>query len=283
VHFERCETPPSIIATFGITPSPHRRINAPSLLLAFAHIHGEAGTSSLRTRSAVVGPDDRSGSVSGRGAFLNDAKHPHPLSLHSASPRLRIRKLPGYEFTHAVDVNGKGLCLKASQPIPATPWTNKTGLCEYSGTERPVDPQEHVYSIPLRQLMYGCEYYRDGKLYCKSPDQDMGSLLRYMQAPNPGEEPTCCLMIVRDKAKSTTVSLFINRPIQPQEDLTIEYGGPYWQIFWNHLSLDQQRQIKIRNPDITFPPHWPQAIPSGHRNQKISTGEQLLSRCTQHL
>jgi hypothetical protein len=78
-------------------------------------------------------------------------------------------------------------------------------------------------------------------------------------------------MIVRDKAKSTMVSLFINIPIQTQEDLTIEYGGPYWQIFlWNHLSLDQQRQIKIQYPDITFPPHWPQAIPSGHRNQKIS-------------
>jgi hypothetical protein len=39
-----------------------------------------------------------------------------------------------------------------------TPWMNKTGLCEYSGTESHVDPQEHVNSIPLRQLMYGCEY-----------------------------------------------------------------------------------------------------------------------------
>jgi hypothetical protein len=59
--------------------------------------------------------------------------------------------------------------------------------------------------------MYGCEYYRDGKLYRKSPDQDLDSLLKYMQAPNPGEEPTCRLIIVRDKAKSTMVSLFINR------------------------------------------------------------------------
>jgi hypothetical protein len=40
-----------------ITPSPHRRTNAPSLLLAFAHIHGEAETPSLSTRSAVVGPN----------------------------------------------------------------------------------------------------------------------------------------------------------------------------------------------------------------------------------
>jgi hypothetical protein len=184
-----------------------------------------------------------------------------------------------------VYVNGNGLCLKASQLIPATPRTNKSGLCEYSGPERPVDPQKYVNSVPLRQLMYGCEYYRDGTLYRKSPDQDLDSLLRDMQAPNPGEEPTCRLMIVRDKAKSTMLSLFINRPIQPQEDLTIEYGGPYSLIFWNHLSLDQQRQIKIQYPDITFPPHWPQAIPPGvpQPEDLQPTRERLLSRCTQYL
>jgi hypothetical protein len=33
-----------IFASFDTAPSPHRRINAPSLLLAFAHIEGEAGT-----------------------------------------------------------------------------------------------------------------------------------------------------------------------------------------------------------------------------------------------
>jgi hypothetical protein len=35
-------------ATFDITLSPHGRINAPSLLLAFAHIHGEAGRPTLQ-------------------------------------------------------------------------------------------------------------------------------------------------------------------------------------------------------------------------------------------
>jgi hypothetical protein len=35
---------PIILASFDTTPSPHGRINAPSWLLAFAHIHGEAGT-----------------------------------------------------------------------------------------------------------------------------------------------------------------------------------------------------------------------------------------------
>jgi hypothetical protein len=32
------------LASFDTTPSPHRRINAPRSLLAFAHIYGEAGT-----------------------------------------------------------------------------------------------------------------------------------------------------------------------------------------------------------------------------------------------
>jgi hypothetical protein len=48
-------SPSIIIATFSITPSPHRRITAPSLLLAFAHIHGEAGTPTGGVGSAVVG------------------------------------------------------------------------------------------------------------------------------------------------------------------------------------------------------------------------------------
>jgi hypothetical protein len=116
--------------------------------------------------------------------------------------------------------------------------------------------------------MYGCEYYRDGKLYRKSPDQDMESLLRYMQAPNPpGEEPTCRLVTVQDKANYTKVSLFINKPLQPHDELTIEYGGQYWQIFWHHLSIDQQRDMKTQYPDVTFPPHWPQVVPSGYHNQ----------------
>jgi hypothetical protein len=178
------------------------------------------------------------------------------------------RKLPGYEFTKiALDNNGKGLCLRASQFIAATSAHSKTGLCEYGGTERSVSPNEHVNSVPQRVLMYGCEYYRNGQLYRKSPDQDMESLLRYMQAPNPGEEPTCRLFIVRDTANYTKVCLFINKSLQPNDELTIEYGGQYWQIFWHHLSLDQQRGMKTQYPDVTFPPHWPQVVAPGYHNQ----------------
>jgi hypothetical protein len=70
----------------------------------------------------------------------------------------------------ALDSHGKGLCLRASQYIAATPVHSKTGICEYVGTERSVLPDKHVNSVPQRQLMYGCEYYRDGQLFRKSPD-----------------------------------------------------------------------------------------------------------------
>jgi hypothetical protein len=49
-----CQTHP-ILASFDTTLSPHRRITAPSLCAAFAHIHGEAGTSALGIWSARVG------------------------------------------------------------------------------------------------------------------------------------------------------------------------------------------------------------------------------------
>jgi hypothetical protein len=45
----------AVLASFDTAPSPHRRINAPSLLLAFAHIQGEAGTPTGGFGSAVVG------------------------------------------------------------------------------------------------------------------------------------------------------------------------------------------------------------------------------------
>jgi hypothetical protein len=59
------------LASFDITPSPHGRINAPSLLLAFAHIHGEAGTPTLTIWSAMVGRNGPFVSVCRRVAFAN--------------------------------------------------------------------------------------------------------------------------------------------------------------------------------------------------------------------
>jgi hypothetical protein len=60
---------PIILASFDTAPSPHRRINAPSLLLAFAHTQGEAGTPTEGVGSAEVGRKSPVGSVCRRGAF----------------------------------------------------------------------------------------------------------------------------------------------------------------------------------------------------------------------
>jgi hypothetical protein len=65
-----------ILATFDTTPSPHGRMNAPPSLLAFAHIHGEAGTPTKGICSAVVG---RQGSVS----MYVQKKRGWLISMHS--------------------------------------------------------------------------------------------------------------------------------------------------------------------------------------------------------
>ena len=38
---------------------------------------------------------------------------------------------------------------------------------------------------------------------------------------------------------------------------TIEYGGPYWQLFCTHLTQTDQRRIRKEHPHLTFPPIWP--------------------------
>jgi hypothetical protein len=73
-----------ILATFDTTPSPHRRINAPSLLLAFAHIQGEAGTPALGICSAVVGRNGPFLTMCRRGGFLSCKTT--SFSLHSTPP-----------------------------------------------------------------------------------------------------------------------------------------------------------------------------------------------------
>jgi hypothetical protein len=66
-----------IFASFDTAPSPHRRVNAPSLLLAFAHIQGEAGTPTGGVGSAVV---DRNSPVLCAGGCFFHAKKMTPFS-----------------------------------------------------------------------------------------------------------------------------------------------------------------------------------------------------------
>jgi hypothetical protein len=80
-----------ILATFDTTPSPHGRINAPSLLLAFSHIQGEAGTPALGICSAVVGRNGPFLTMCRRGGFPSSCKTTS-FSLHSTPPCLRTRE-----------------------------------------------------------------------------------------------------------------------------------------------------------------------------------------------
>lgn len=57
---------------------------------------------------------------------------------------------------------------------------------------------------------------------------------------------------------------YINRPVKPHENITIDNEGPYWQIFWHHLSIDQQRVTRALYPDLIFPPQWLHCVSPGH-------------------
>jgi hypothetical protein len=81
-----CKINDPTFTSFDIAPSPHRRINAPRLLLAFAHVQGEAGTPTGGVGSAVVG---RNRPVLCAGGVLFPRVYNDPISPHLASPRLR--------------------------------------------------------------------------------------------------------------------------------------------------------------------------------------------------
>jgi hypothetical protein len=85
-----CRTVPFSLHLFDTTPSPHGRISAPSLLLAFAHIHGEAGTPTFG-HLQCSGGSDRSVSMCRRGGFYCHfyAKRPHSRYIYLTPPRLR--------------------------------------------------------------------------------------------------------------------------------------------------------------------------------------------------
>jgi hypothetical protein len=88
-----CKSNAPILATFDTNPSPHRRFNDPSLLLAFAHIHGEAGTPTEGIGSALwVGTVCFCFCACAEGVdyyFFHSNQTP-PYSLHLTPPRLRI-------------------------------------------------------------------------------------------------------------------------------------------------------------------------------------------------
>jgi hypothetical protein len=97
------------LAAFDTTSSPHWRINAAGLILAFAHIHGEAGTPTVGIRSAVV---RRTGPV----------LCAERVDFHSKRPHSR------YIRHHPVSALANQLTWFDSGLFPY-PWRSKTTSC----------------------------------------------------------------------------------------------------------------------------------------------------------
>jgi hypothetical protein len=86
IHIIYATTRPHHSRYIDTTPSPHGRINAPSLHLAFAHIHGDAGTPTLRICSAVVGRNGPFLCAEGVDFHIIYAKRPHHSRYIDTTP-----------------------------------------------------------------------------------------------------------------------------------------------------------------------------------------------------
>jgi hypothetical protein len=130
-----CKTNAPILATFDTNPSPHRRFNDPSLLLAFAHIHGEAGTPTEGIGSALwVGTVCFYVCMCRRGGLNTyfPAKQTPLFSLHSTPPRLRIS-----DSMHLV-------CFWLSPTSMARLEHQRRASAVHCGSERSVSVSVHV-------------------------------------------------------------------------------------------------------------------------------------------
>jgi hypothetical protein len=156
-----------------------------------------------------------------------------------------------------VDEDGIGLCLKSKTAIKLRPHQERR-LWEYSGDSTIVTDRENSNTIPLTQLKYGCEYTHNGIHYRKFPRGPLDSLTKFMQAPSPNKEPNCYLSF---DPRRNEVHVVLKKSIGQHEKYTIDYGLAYWQLFWHHLSIPHQRQLKELHRDIKFPPLWPPQLP----------------------
>jgi hypothetical protein len=45
--------------------------------------------------------------------------------------------------------------------------------------------------------------------------------------------------------------------VKAGDQATMEYGGPYWQLFSSHLTKEDHEKLQRAYPHIPFPPVWP--------------------------
>lgn len=77
--------------------------------------------------------------------------------------------------------------------------------------------------VPLRQLMYECQYMKKvGKRYRKAPCTPMESLSMFSNGSAPDEDPNVELTATPYKK----VEVWMTRTITADEQLNIDYGRP---------------------------------------------------------
>lgn len=102
--------------------------------------------------------------------------------------------------------------------------------------------------------MYGCEYIKkDGKRYRKAPTSPLESLSMFINGSSPDDEPNVELIAT----VTGKVDVWLTRTLEKDEQPKMDYGGPYWQLFWTHLTHEDQDKIRHKYPDIKYPPRWP--------------------------
>ena len=119
-----------------------------------------------------------------------------------------------------------------------------------------------------------------GILYRKFPRGPLDSLTKFMQAPPPDREPNCYLSY---DPKRNVVHVILKRSIKRNEKYTIDYGLPYWQLFWHHLSIPHQRQLKTQYPDIKFPPLWPPQLLDNRTQARLQKEEWNYALASQNI
>jgi hypothetical protein len=131
-----------------------------------------------------------------------------------------IHRIPGYDKLYLDnDEQGNGLCVRYRKDIRASP-KHPVRLCEYVGTDFPIDPTENVSGIPLRHLMYGCEYVkRNGQTVRRAPTKHLMGMTMYLN-DSFNTSPTVQMLVAKDKPELWQVCT-----VKAGDQATMEYGA----------------------------------------------------------
>ena len=165
----------------------------------------------------------------------------------------REKKIPGHDLCYLDRANeNRGLCLRIREDIKVAPGTTFP-LCTYTGKKKEIQKNEHIASIPIHDLIYGCEYTHKNRRFRLTPDGPMGSLVKFMNDPGPGAECNTKLLL----EEPGIVGVHIITDVAQGDELLIDYGPYYWLNSWTRLDRRDQELIRETYQQVVYPPTWP--------------------------